>query len=68
MNSVVSSKPNALKHFMLYSAVSAISSMLPFPFKKAWKSARSILSNKEIKEENLYENTKKNFEYIDECF
>ena len=43
MNSVVSSKPNALKHFMLYSAVSAISSMLPFPFKKAWKSARSIL-------------------------
>lgn len=35
---------------------------------KNFESARSILSNKEIKEENLYENTKKNFEYIDEFF
>ena len=33
-----------------------------------FEAARSILSNKEIKEENLYENTKKNFEYIDEFF
>ena len=33
-----------------------------------FESARSILSNKEIKEENLYENTNKNFEYIDEFF